>query len=71
MSTYRIPLYGTVTAIVEVESDSYEEAVEYALENAPQTSFTFAQFDAVDQWEAAIDYYVDGKYINPDAEASL
>ena len=63
MSEYRIQIYGTVSAVVTVEADSYEEAANLAIENAPQTSLAGADFDGVENWEAAEDYFKDGQYI--------
>lgn len=64
MSTYEIHIIGTVSAVVEVEADTYAEAVDLAIENAPSTSFASANFDGVDEWEATEDYYKDGRYIS-------
>lgn len=66
MAKYSIPMYGTVSASVEVEAEDYETAVEQALENAPQTDFGFAQFDGVEDWSVSDDYYRDGEWINTD-----
>ena len=64
MSTYGIQIQGIVPAVVEVEADTYEEAVDKAIENAPTTSFAFADFDAVEEWEESGGYYKDGEYIS-------
>ena len=63
MSTYRILMYGTVSAVVEVEAESYDEAVSEALDRAPNTSFADADFDGVSDWEVEEDHYKDGEYI--------
>jgi len=63
MSIYEIFIHGVVSAVVTVEADTYEDAVNRAIGNAPSTSFANAEFDAVDEWEAAADYYKDGEYI--------
>ena len=68
MSSYKIQIYGTVSASIDVEADSYAEAVELAIENAPQTSFAGADFDGVDNWELADDYFKDGEYIEGGAQ---
>jgi len=66
MSTYEIFIHGTVSTVVSVDADTYEEAVNLAIENAPSTSFANAEFDGVDEWEAAPGYYKDGEYISGD-----
>ena len=69
MSEYQIFIYGTVSAVISVEAETYEDAVELAIEQAPSTSFASAEFDSVDEWEAAGGYYKDGEYIES-AEAT-
>lgn len=64
MSTYQIYLSGTVSAVVEVEADSLDEAVDKAIENSPQTDFAFAEFDGVDVWEVDESYTKDGEYFS-------
>ncbi|MGO4583599.1 hypothetical protein AB4Z38_06890 [Arthrobacter sp. 2RAF6] len=64
MSSYTIYLSGTVSAAVDVEADSYEEAVERAIDNAPQTDFAFAEFDGVDVWDADDSHMKDGQYVS-------
>ncbi len=66
MPKYNIPIYGTVTTSVEVEADNHDEAVELAIQNAPQTSFAIAKFDAVETWEADDSYQRDGEWIETD-----
>ena len=66
MSTFEIFIHGTVSTVVAVDADTYEEAVNLAIENAPSTSFAGAEFDAVGEWEAAAGYYKDGEYISED-----
>lgn len=63
MPKYSIPIYGTVSALVEVEADHYDMAVEKAIQNAPQTSFAIAKFDPVETWEADDSYQRDGVWI--------
>lgn len=63
MSKYRVLLHGTVSAVVEVEADSYEEAIEYAYDNAPQTSLAGTDFDGVDDWYLS-GYYEDGEWFD-------
>lgn len=46
-----------------VEAESLEEAIEHALDNAPQTDFGFAEFDGVDEWEHAGGHYQDGRHV--------
>ena len=68
MSAYTIFISGTVSASVEVEAESLEDAFDIALENAPQTDFAFAEFDGVEVWEAdETSYYKDGEYIREDS----
>lgn len=64
MPKYVIPIYGTVSANVEVEADNYDDAVDLAIKNAPQTSFAMAKFDAVEAWEAEDTYERDGEWID-------
>ena len=66
MSHYRVLIHGTVSAVVEVEADSEEEAIENALNNAPQTSLAGADFDGVDDWNLS-GYYKDGVWHEPEA----
>lgn len=68
MPRYNIPIYGVVSANVDVEAGSYDEAVQKALEEPPQTDFVFAKFAPVDEWRAAEKdgYYRDGEYIGFD-----
>jgi hypothetical protein len=61
MSKYRVLIHGTVSAVVEVEANSHQEAIDYALENAPQTSLAGADFDGVDDWNLS-GYYEDGEW---------
>lgn len=64
MPKFGISIYGTVSAMVEVEADNLEDARDKAIENAPQTSFAFAKFDAVDDWQIDRDsHVVDGEWI--------
>jgi hypothetical protein len=56
-------MYGTVSAVVEVEANSYDEAVSEALNNAPNTSFADSDFDGVSDWEVESEHYIDGEYI--------
>lgn len=64
MPKYNILLYGTVTASVEVEANNYDEAVEQAVKNAPQTSFAIAKFNPVEEWVAEDSYQRDGEWID-------
>ena len=66
MTAYKVHLHGTVSAMVEVEAETHEEAIEYAFDQAPQTSLAGADFDGVDDWNLS-GYYEDGKWFDGDA----
>ena len=67
MSKYRIYLNATVSAWREVEADSYDEAVDLALEDPPYAP-GFADYEFSDVWEPDPMFHKDGKYVSSDDE---
>lgn len=64
MSTYRIYINTTASAVVEVEADSFDEAQRLAVGKAPSVN-AGNRFDLDASWEAEDDYYeVDGEVVD-------
>lgn len=58
MPNYAVHLISTISAVVVVEASDEEAAIEKGVDNAPQTDFAFANFDA-DDWQVNEDAAVE------------
>ena len=56
MPNYRVFLYAVAEAIVEVEADDKDEAIELAFENAPNGANITNDFE-MSEWSLSVDIY--------------